>query len=179
MNIVASDAVITSENLGHIATGRTEIGTCRAQSVLGRGHDRRTATVEEIQMESARIENRSRIVTVVQEVIEAVTIALENQSRRRGGEIMTNDGPIQAQAGLARRDLVLVRPTSLGTTPNLRAPKNADDRLTTPESTTLDHEGHQKRIRGRGTSLMMKSGQRGWQQCKSGRRIWRRIAGRG
>jgi hypothetical protein len=108
-----------------------------------------------------------------------VTTVLEDQSLRRGGEMLTNDDHIQAQAGQARRDLVLVRRTSLDTTANLCAPKNADTRLTIRERTTLDRGGHQQRILGRGTSLMMKSGQRGWQQCKPRRRIWRRIAGRG
>jgi hypothetical protein len=95
VNIIASDAVIASESLGHIAIVRIEIGICHAPSVLGRGHDRHIIATKEIQMGAAHIENQSRIVTVVQEGIEVVTTVLEDQCLRRGDEMLTNDDRTQ------------------------------------------------------------------------------------
>jgi hypothetical protein len=90
-----------------------------------------------------------------------LTIVLEVRSLRRGGEMLTNDVHIRAQAGQARRDLALVRRKSLDTMANTRAPKIADNHLATPARTMLDHGGHQSGIPDRGTPPMMKSGQGG------------------
>ena len=142
MNIIASDAVIASENLGHIAIAHTEIGIYHAPSVLGRGHDRHIVAAKKIQTGAAHVENQSKIVTVVQEGIEVVTTVLEDQCLRRGDEMPTDDDPTPAQAGLARRDLARVRRVNLDTTANLRAPKNAENRLSTPATITIAHGSH-------------------------------------